>query len=125
MDHKQRLSVMMADAKRRLRKSELEVLRAIDAQIVPLFLDTIEDLPTTKETLLGLVGLTNAVDDKLAELGHPEMRDHPRLIGAKGFFANPDTPVEAAVAANPNLGGMSAIQAFGALRGEVWSHITS
>lgn len=125
MDAKQRLSVMIDDARRRLHTTEVEAIRAIDAQIVPLFRDTIESLPTTKQTLLGLVGLAQAVDERLAELGHRQFLDNPRINGAKNYFSQDDTTVEAVMAPNPNVeGNLSAIELYEAVRRDLWSQIT-
>lgn len=97
LDGKTRLRAILNSYQTRLPgESEIVLLSKLDARIVPLLSETIDTLPTTKDTLNGFVAIQAAIDDRLAELGHPEFRDHERLTAAKGYFAAPETTVEAA-----------------------------
>lgn len=114
--------------KHRYKESELSILKRMDARILPIFMTTIEIPPvaplTTKTLLLGLVDFVTALDDRLAQLGHPEFRDHPRLVGAKNYFKRDDVDVPDVTAPLESLDNKSPLEVFAAVRGDLWQTIT-
>lgn len=108
--------------------SELEVLRRMDARILPIFMTTIETPPlpplTTKTLLLGLVDFVVALDTRLAELNHSEFQDHPRLKGAKDYFKREDVDILEATTPLEALDNKSPLEMFVAVRSELWQAIT-
>lgn len=108
-------------------ETDLEVLRRMDARILPIFTSTIETPPlpplTTKLLLTGFVDFVDAMDTKLVGLGHAEFRDHERIAGAKNFFGRPDIDVSNVLQPVEDLGGKSPLQTFAGIRASLWAAI--
>lgn len=109
------------------RETEVQVLRRMDARILPNFMSTIENPPlaplTTKLLLSGLVDFVTTMDERLAELGHPEFKQHERIIGAKGFFTREEIDVKDVIEPMPALDGLSPLTAFVNVRKSLWDGI--
>jgi hypothetical protein len=107
--------------------SELQLLRRMDARILPCFATTIEHPPlsplTTKTLLNGLVDFVTAMDNRLAELGHAEFVEHSRIVGAKNFFGREGIDVEDVMKPMVELDNQSPMQAFIAVRKSLWDQI--
>ena len=107
--------------------SEVQRLRRMDARILPTFMSTIETPPepplTTKTLLVGLIDFVKAMDDRLAELGHPEFKEHDRIIGAKNFFARDGIDIDVVLTPMEGLENQSPMQAFIAVRASLWDRI--
>lgn len=109
------------------RESELQILRRMDARILPLFMSTIEDPPlaplTTKHLLIGLVDFMIAMDDRLETLDHPEFKQHDRIIGAKNFFAREGIDVSDVLVPHPGLDDKNALEFLTSTRASLWERI--
>lgn len=123
LDATTRLAALISGEKRQHPKlNKLEILRSIDAQIVPLFMAIIENLPVSKQTLLGLVEITREIDNKVAEMGHDGLKTNPRIQTALKYFEAPETTLENVMAPNPTS-GKPVVESFGDLRKSLWAQI--
>jgi hypothetical protein len=99
-----RLQLVLATFRRRFpAEGEIGLLRLIDTQIVSAVKDSMDVLPITRDTVVGTVEMTSAIDERLAVLGHPQLRDDPKVQGAKNWLlnpANPEADVHAALVSN-------------------------
>lgn len=125
VDAPTRLRAILASYQLRFpEEKEVELLRRIDAQTVPLLTGTIEFLPTTKETLNGFVDLMDAIDDRLAANGLAQFQGHDALNKAKAHFRKPEVMLENLTVPNSTT-GESLIHKYGRLRTELWNTIPS
>ena len=109
--------------------SEVEQLRRLDARILPAFMSTIENPPeaplTTKLLLVGFIDFVTAMDDRLAELGHPEFNKHDRVIGAKNYFARDGIDIADILTPMAALDNKTPMEVFIEVRSRLWKLITA
>lgn len=95
LDADTRLRAILHSYKLRFQgESDLKLLKRIDAQLVPLLLDTIEFLPTTKLTVEGFVTLTQAIDRQLAENGYPAFNTNEKMNKGRAYFLREDVTID-------------------------------
>jgi len=101
------------------RSNHVEILRQIDAQTVPVLMDTLGILPVTRQTMDRFVEFMEALDCELAESGHPEFKNHPRLKAALSYFRsnNPDD-------ATARQDGESPLDLYATVRQNIWKSIS-
>lgn len=102
------------------RLGRVEALKQIDAQTVPAIMDTLGILPATRQTMDRFVEFMEALDTELANNGHPEFREHPRLKAALAYFKT-NNPAEATAR---DEGGQSPMDLYATVRRDIWSSLS-
>ena len=122
LDAPSRLRVILASYKAKYPdESELQLLGRIDAELVPILTETIEYLPTTKETLNGYVEMIDLIDNRAAELGKPDLKNYERIQKGKAYLLKPETGIAEATKAPE--GGRHPLKIMQDTRAEVWKQI--
>ncbi len=124
LDTPTRLRAILASYQaKRPKSSEVELLSEVDTELAPLLMEHIEFFPATKETLTGYLDMIDLIDQRVAELGHPELSQHERIQKGKAYLRRPDTGI--AEATNAPEGVRCPLKIMEDTRLEVWKQILS
>jgi hypothetical protein len=96
-------------------------LKQIDAQTVPVLMDTLGILPVTRQTMDRFVEFMEALDRELANQGISEFKDHPRLKAAIAYFKETN-PAEVTWRNDANHD--SPLDLYATVRKDIWNSLS-
>jgi len=101
--------------------NSVEALKQIDAQTVPVLMDTLGILPVTRQTMDRFIEFMEALDRELANQGLAEFKDHPRLKAAVAYFKETN-PAEVTWRGEANQ--ESPLDLYATVRRDIWNSLS-